>query len=54
MDKKLVNTLIDKAEDLRSLLEADINALQEWDEEICDFLDALDELEGSDEWECLR
>jgi len=53
MNKKLVNNLIDKAETLRGLLEADLNALDNWNDEIDNFLDALDELEGSDKWECL-
>jgi hypothetical protein len=53
--KQLTNTLIDKAENLRGLLEAGPEVpLQLWDEEICAFLDALDELEGADEWECLK
>jgi hypothetical protein len=54
MNKKLVNTLIDKAEGIRGLLEADFNAFENWNDEINAFLEALDNLEGSDEWECLR
>lgn len=49
-----VNTLIDKAENLRGLLESDINSLEEWNDEIIDFLDALDEVEGTQEWKCLK
>lgn len=49
-----VNRLVDKSEDIRSLLEADIEALNEWDGEISSFLDALDDVEGLYEWECLQ
>ena len=49
-----VNRLVDKSEDIRSLLEADIEALNEWDVEISSFLDALDDVEGLYEWECLQ
>jgi len=55
VNKKLVNNLIDKAEGLRGLLEADFNAFENWNDEIDAFLDALDDLEGSGpEWECLK
>lgn len=49
-----VNKLIDKSESIRGLLEADINAFEEWNIEIDEFLDALDDVEGLSEWECLN
>ena len=50
----LTNTLIDKLESIRGLLEGDSNFLDEWDNEICQVLDALDDLEGIRDWECLQ
>lgn len=53
MNKKLINTLIDKIENLRQLFESESELLDKWDDEICSLLDALDDVEGDDTWECL-